>query len=120
MPNNKFSFSREDLFGQNGDETITQSLHPKKSGERISPVGRLQYRGYRSREETEALIKSALKDAGKRLKFREVARAVDRSANPFLRQILDDMFARGEVIKTEDVSPNEQLPRYWYELPPRK
>ena len=116
MPDNKFTFSRDDLFGGDPIETIMKSSHHKKSEERISPVGRLQYRGYRERSETETLIKSVLKEAGKALKFRDVARGVDRSPNPHLRRILDEMAARGELVKSEDIAPNERMPRYWYEL----
>lgn len=116
MTNNKFSFSRDDLFGKDPIETVIQSLHAKNSGERIDPVGRLQYRGYRERSETETLIKSVLEEAGKPMKFREVARRIDRSPNPFLRQILADMVATGEIILTQDIAPNERMPRYWYSV----
>ena len=114
MTKPKFTFSRDDLFG---NEMITQSSHPKNSEERISPVGRLKYRGYRERSETEELIKSVLKEAKKPVKFRDVARGIDRSPNPFLRQILAEMVEAGQIVQTQDIAPNDVMPRYWYALP---
>jgi len=113
MPNKQFTFSRDDIFG---DEIIAQSSHQKSEVGAQKTMGRLQYRGYRDRKETEALIKSVLEEAGRPLKFREVARGVDRSPSPFLRSILVEMIDRGEVLEAVDVSPNERLPRYWYSL----
>lgn len=111
------TFNRADLFdGHESDGTIVKSSQSKidRGGER--PVGRLQYRGYRSRKETEELINSALKQAKRPLKFAEVAEAVDRRPTPFLRAILVDMAGRGEIVETADLAPNERLPRFWYSL----
>lgn len=111
------TFKIEDLFdGSEKDGTIVQSSQSKmtRGGER--QVGRLQYRGYRPRKETEELINNALRRAGRPLKFVEVAEAVDRSASPFLRSILVGMAERGEIIETSDMAPNERLPRFWYSL----
>lgn len=111
------TLKREDLFsGYENDGTIVKSSQSKSVGEGKQTVGRLQYRGYRSRKDTEVLIKRALRDAGRPLKFLEVAQAVDRSASPFLRSILIGMAERGEIIETADMAPNERLPRFWYAL----
>ena len=111
------SFRREDLFGEpENDVMIAKSSQSRAVGEGKQAVGRLQYRGYRSRKDTEVLIRKALGDAGRPLKFAEVAQAVDRSASPFLRGILIGMAERGEIIETADLAPNERLPRFWYAL----
>lgn len=111
------TFNRDELFGnRENDEMIVKSSQVRTMGEGKQSVGRLQYRGYRSRKDTELLIKRALEDAGRPLKFLEVAQAVDRSASPFLRSILVDMAGRGIVIETADMAPNERLPRFWYAL----
>lgn len=111
------TFSMNDLLdGRENDGTIVKSSQSKidRGGERT--VGRLQYRGYRSRKETEELINNALRQAKRPLKFTEVAEAVDRRPTPFLRSILVDMAGRGEIIETADLAPNERLPRFWYSL----
>lgn len=111
------SFKIEELIGdQKTDGMIVKSSQSKHAGEGKQTVGRLQYRGYRSRKDTEELINKALREAGRPLKFAEVAKAVDRSASPFLRSILIGMAERGEIIETADLSPNERLPRFWYGL----
>jgi hypothetical protein len=111
------SFKMEDLLnGYENDGTIVKSSHSKidRGGERT--VGRLQYRGYRSRKDTEELINKVLREAKRPLKFAEVAEAVDRRPTPFLRSILVAMAGRGELIETADLAPNERLPRFWYSL----
>jgi hypothetical protein len=109
------TFKIEELRGN--DEMIVKSSQSKNRTGTGDTVGRLQYRGYRTRAETETLIKNALKEAGKPLKFSEVAEAVNRSANPFLRAILVDMTEAGEIVETVDMAPNQRLPRFWYALP---
>jgi hypothetical protein len=111
------TFRIEDLFdGQESDGTIVQSSQSNIARGGDKAVGRLQYRGYRPRKETEELINKALREAGRPLKFLEVAEAVNRSASPFLRSILVGMAERGELIETSDMAPNERLPRFWYSL----
>lgn len=111
------TFKIEELFGDDkNDRTIVQSSQSKIAREGERTVGRLQYRGYRSRKETEELINKVLREAGRPLKFLEVAEAVNRSASPFLRSILVGMAERGELIETADMAPNERLPRFWYSL----
>jgi len=78
------TFRIEDLFdGSENNGTVVQSSQSKITREEKQTVGRLQYRGYRSRKETEELINKVLREAGKPLKFLEVAQAVNRSASPF-------------------------------------
>ena len=111
------TFKIEDLFdGRENDGTIVKSSQSKVERESKQMVGRLQYRGYRSRQETESLINNALREARRPMKFAEVAEAVDRRPTPFLRSILVGMAERGEIIETADLSPNERLPRFWYAL----
>lgn len=111
------TFRIEDLHdGSEHDGTIAQSSQLKIAREEKQKVGRLQYRGYRPRKETEELINKALREAQRPLKFLEVAEAVNRSASPFLRSILVGMAERGEIIETADMHPNERLPRFWYSL----
>lgn len=111
------TFKIEELFNSPEDKAmITQSSQSKTAREEKTTVGRLQYRGYRSRKDTEELINKVLREAGRPLKFAEVAEAVNRSASPFLRSILIGMAERGEIIETADMAPNERLPRFWYSL----
>lgn len=110
------TFKIEELFGS--AETVTEPSHAKNKPMTKKAVGQVrQYQEHRPRTETEELIKTAIRDAGKALTFNSIARALNRSTSPFLRNILMDMVKAGQLVETVDVPNNAKMVRYWYSLP---
>lgn len=110
------TFKIEELF--EGPKTVEEPSHAKNKQMRQKAVGQVrQYQDHRPKSETEELIKTSIRDAGKALTFNSIARALNRSTSPFLRKIIMDMVQAGELVETVDVPNNAKMVRYWYSLP---
>lgn len=100
------------------DETVSVPFQPKKKTRTKEAVGQVKkFQDHRSRTETQQLIKTMLKEAGRACTFREIAYALDRSASPHLRALIIRMVDDGELVETIDMHPNQRVTRSWFSLP---
>lgn len=109
------SFSMDELKKSLGlNATVVTTSHTEIPREGFSRVG--ERRG-RSIDETKALIKSAIHDAGRAMTMGEICIVLERKQTPHIRKILHDMGDAGELIEVADLAPNKMMTRFWYSLP---
>lgn len=109
------SFTMDEIKKSLGiDPTVVLTSHSKNAQKGFKPMG--QSRG-RPIPETKALIKTAIKEAGRPLSFPEICAYLERKQTPHLRKLMHEMGDAGELIETADMAPSGMLPRYWYALP---
>jgi hypothetical protein len=109
----------EDLIKQvTGRETVSEPSQSKIAERGKRTVGEKPFQDHRPRSATETLIKNMLKEAGRSMTFREIARGLNRSASPHLRALIMSMVEDGQLIESADTVPNnERMARFWYSLP---
>lgn len=113
------SYSIEDLLKSEG-VTVTEDATSQLTSRLHAPSMRKTVVGERpgrSAQETKALIKTCLSEAGRGMSVAEICVCLERGVTPNIRNILKAMVEDGELILGADLARNKTSIRYWYRLP---
>jgi predicted MarR family transcription regulator len=109
------SFTMEELLreaGHNVDVTVTsqsnfQQMRKTKVGERVG----------RSVDETKALIKKCITEAGEARTVAQICTYLERGDTPHIRNILKTMVQDGELIELASLARSRTMVKFSYNLP---
>ena len=108
------SFKMEELLKDAGlNATVTLTSHSEIPQMRKTKVGE---RPGRSVDETKALIKKCIEEAGRPVTIAEICIYLERGQTPHIRNILKAMADAGEIVEQADLARSRWV-RFWYSLP---